>query len=366
MSAQMTQLEKPADLPRSRLETLPVEILELIFLFSLEINLPRASPYLSRALSSPILFTWLIRLVFSSTNPSSRHGFFTSEFLPPPLDFWGLSLEQRQHLQTTLLACRWCTFPLMRKCQREYVEHVLRNKCANLVFSPEDQKTLENLGPRLDNPEIDRQQGAHERRGKGDLIVNAQLSDRNTETSTSTSNSTINSTKTEDENESAKSKQRVDRKVAIWFHRGAVQIREPNEVYYENDLFRLPASTPMSPGLIPDKLLQSPWSDSQFDFLHLLSSDFYIDDDIYPNNRSSEITTRLIRKREIEPLRRLLRMEFRLANCRVPELWRVEHAHYQLIRRIAIGRQDPLVQLVKEERWNDLVRIGNTDLYCFF
>ncbi|KAJ5946191.1 hypothetical protein N7454_003030 [Penicillium verhagenii] len=360
MSAQMTQLEKPADPPRSRLETLPVEVLELIFLHSLEINLPRASPYISHSLSSPILFTWLIRLVFSSTNPSSRHGVFTPEFLPPPLDFWGLSWEQRQHLQTTLLACRWCTYPLMRKCQREYVEHVLRNKCANLVFSAEDQKTLEYLGPRFDHPTIDMQLGAYDRRGKGDLVVNARLSDRNTETSTSTS------VRIEDENESTKIKQRIDRKVAIWFHRGAVQIREPNEVYYENDLFRLPASTPMGPGRIPDKLLRSPWSDSQFDFLHLLSTDFCVDDETYSSNRSSEITTRLIRKREIEPLRRLLNMEFRLANCRVPESWFMEHAHYQLIRRIANGRQDPLVQLVQQERWNDLVTLNNKDMFRFF
>ena len=336
----MGQLDPLADHPCSRLESLPVEILQLIFLHCLEVNLPRASPRLSNALSSPLLYSWLIRLVFSSTNPSSREGFFTPDFLPPPLDFWALSWEERQQLQTTLLACRWCTLPLLRRCQREYVAHAIRRKCAGLVFHEDDEAILSNLDPRFDN--LDGCDWAvNGRRGKGDLVIPAQLK---TDSRASTSSS------------------RIDRKVAIWFHFGAVQIREPHEIYYENDLFRLPCSVAIRPGRIPDKVLRSPWSDSQFKFLQLLSTDFYLDEDEVRPDRSSKITYRLIRKRKIEPFRRLLRIPFRAANCRVPARWPLQPSHYSLVRRYGSGSGDPFAMTILNERWNDIPAEAKEDL----
>lgn len=352
----MTHPNILADHPCSRLESLPVEIIQLIFLHSLEINLPRASPHLSRALSSPLLYTWLIRLVFSSTNAGSRSGFFAPDFLPPPLDFWGLSWEQRQHLQTTILACRWCTLPLMRKCQREYVDHVIKRKCADLLFSPEDGETIKSLGARFDGLEVHDRPRMNDRRGKGDLVINAQLPEGKSKTKATTTQ----------KHRASSSRSNIDRKVAIWFHYGAVQIREPSEVYYENDLFRLPSSTAIGPGRIPDKLLQPPWSDSQFDFLHLLSTDFYLDDDEYLNDRSTEITSRLIRMRESEPFRQLLQMSFRAANCRVPAPWPLHSSHYYLIRRYAEGAGDPFARALLNERWHDLMANVEGDLLRFF
>lgn len=329
----------PLPNPCSRLESLPVEILQLIFLHCLEINLPRSSHRLGRALSSQLLYTWLIRLAFSSTNPGSREGFFTPDFLPPPLDFWALAWAERQNLQTTLLACRWCTFPLMRRCQREYVAHAIRRKCASLVFHTDDQALLSNLDSRFDNME-DCDWAPDGKRGKGDLVIPAQL----------------------EESLRTPSSKSVDRKVAIWFHFGALQIREPNEIYYENDLFRLPCSVAIGPGRIPDKILRSPWSDEQFQFLKLLSMDFYLDEDEVSPERSSEITSRLIRKRKIEPFRRLLCMSFRTANCRVPARWPLQPSHYSLARRCGSGSGDPFVNYVLNERWDDIPADTKQDL----
>lgn len=323
----------------SRLESLPVEILQLIFLHSLEINLPRASPRLARALSNPVLYIWLIRLVFSSTNPGSREGFFTPDFLPPPLDFWALEWEQRQKLQSTILACRWCTLPLMRRCQREYVDHAIRRKCADLIFSEEDRCILDSLDDRFDNLESC-DKAIDGRRGKGDLVLPAQLPD----------------------GERSSLSRSYDRKVAIWFHFGAVQIREQNEVYYENDLFRLPCSVVIGPGRIPDKVLREPWSDAQFEFLQLLSSDFYLDEDEHSAERSGEITTRLIRRRRIEPFQRLLRMSFRAANCRVPATWPLLAEHYRLIRRYTRGSGDPFANCILTERWDVIPASAKEDL----
>lgn len=328
-----------ADHPCSRLESLPVEIIQSIFLYSLEINLPRASPYLSRALSNQVLYTWLIRLAFSSANPGSREAFFTPDFLPPPLDFWGLSWQQRQHLQTALLACRWCTLPLLRQCQREYVDHAIRRKCADLVFALDDQALLTDLRSRFDDLS-DCDWAIDGRRGKGDLVIPAQLPE---ESRPSSSRS-------------------VDRKVAIWFHFGAVQIREPNDIYFETDLFRLPCSVVIGPGRIPDKVLRAPWSDSQFEFLQLLSTDFYLDEDEFSTDRSALITTRLIRKRKIEPFRRLLRMFFRAANCRVPAPWPLQSSHYAQIRRHGSGPGDPFASSILDERWDEIPASAKQEL----
>ncbi|KAJ5822664.1 hypothetical protein N7447_005004 [Penicillium robsamsonii] len=301
----------------------------------LEVNLPRASPRLSQALSTPLLYTWLIRLAFSSPNSGSREGFFTPDFLPPPLDFWALSWKDRQQLQTTLLACRWCTFPLFRKCQREYVAHAIRRKCVGLVFHPDDQVVLSNLDPRFENLEAC-DWAVLGRRGKGDLIIPAQLEKASRHT--------------------------VDRKVAIWFHFGAVQIRKPTEIYHESDLFRLPCSVAIGPGRIPDKVLRSPWSDAQFEFLQLLSSDFYLDEDEARPYRSSEITYRLIRTRKIEPFRRLLNMSFRAENCRVLARWPLQHSHYSLVRRYGSGPGDPFANVILNERWDDMPADAKQDL----
>ncbi|KAJ5484890.1 hypothetical protein N7539_004878 [Penicillium diatomitis] len=322
----------------SRLEALPVEIIQAIFLHSLEINLPRASPYIARALSKPILYTWLIRLAFSSANASSQQGFFTPDFLPPPLDFWNVTWQCRQRLQTQILECRWCTWPLMRRCQREYVEHVLRRKCADLVFTDEAQLVLGSLDASFNDLE-----GAdwapRGYRGKGDLILPAYLP-----------------------NEDAATPPTVNRKVAIWLHLGAVQIRFLNDVFYEDDLFQLPCGSALGAGQIPDKLLQEPWSEEQFQFLQLLSSDFYVDEDGANAERSSQITTRLIRKRRLDPFHRLLRMYFRTGNCRVPSRWPLQASHFALIQRCMEGPEDPFAQVVWNVRWDDIPTSARQEL----
>lgn len=327
----MGQRDPLLDHSCSHLESLPVEIIQLIFLHSLEVNLPRASPHLSRALSNPLIYTWLIRLVFSSANPGSRKDFFTRDFLPPPLDFWSISTQHRQYLQTTLLECRWCTLPLLRKCQREYVEHVIRRKCADFLFDSEDQALLSNLGPRFENLQ-DCDQATNGRRGKGDLVLSSRLPERLPDSSS----------------------RNIHRQVAIWFHFGAVQIRHPKDIHYENDLFQLPGSAISAPGRIPDKLLRSPWSDTQFEFLRLLYRDFYLEEDESSRERSTLITMRLIRKRRIEPFRRLLGMSFRSANCRVPAPWQLELSNYVQIQRYGVGPGDPFASLVLHERWHDI------------
>jgi hypothetical protein len=307
----------------SSLESLPVEIVQKIFLECLEVNLPRASLHVARALSNPTIYTWLIRLAFSSSNDSSTDDFFTSGFLPPPLDFFAMSPSDRTSLQTTILQCRWCTLPLMRKCQQEYVEHAIRQKSQHLILSPRDRDTLLNLGPHFSQRD-DHDRGQNGRRGKGDLIITAKTPGSD-----------------------------VDVKIAIWFNFGAVQIREPSPIYYETDVFRLPCSLITKPPRMPDKLLQPPWTQSKLEFLSLLATEAYIDED-NSYTRSKQVLRQVIRDRDYATFERLLGMTIRTKNYNYPIRWPARRSHFRAVLKHAQGPHDPFIQLMVEKRWHEL------------
>ncbi|GAD91576.1 hypothetical protein NFIA_050320 [Paecilomyces variotii No. 5] len=308
---------------RSSLESLPVEIIQKIFLECLEINLPRASLSIARSLSDPLIYAWVLRLAFSSANDSSGHDFFTPDFLPPPLDFFALSPEERGELQTRLLQCRWCTVELMRRCQREYVDHVIRRKCHRLIFSSQDQQVLSNL----DNYFLQRAQydrGRNGRRSKGDIVLTAK------------------------DPESQR-----DLKVAIWFNFGAVQIREPSPVFYETDMFRLPACAVDAPARMPDKLLRPPWTGAKLEFLSLLSLEAYIDEDS-SCHRSKRVIRQVIHARDFNTFEYLLRMYIRVKNYNYPLRWPARPSHFRAALKYARGPNDPFIKYLVENRWNDL------------
>ncbi|OJJ43864.1 hypothetical protein ASPZODRAFT_889137 [Penicilliopsis zonata CBS 506.65] len=306
------------------LETLPVEILQTIFLYSLEINLPRASLSIARVLSSPLIYTWLIRLAFSSDNESSRHGIFTPDFLPPPLEFFSLSRSQRRDLQAALLECRWCTLPLMRQCQRDYIEHVLRRKTGDLALSLDPaalQSSLDDGFSRLSD-------AAHGHRGKGDLVVASR-------------------TRADDGSASA------ERKVAVWFHFGAVQIREPSDVFYERDLFRLPCCNTEFPARLPDKLLRSPWTPTQLEFLDLLAGDAWLDEDpSFP--RARQTLRNVVRLRNHAAFTRLLEMHVRTVPYRYSVPWPVHQSTVIAVLKHADTHDDPFVAYLVHKKWNEL------------
>jgi hypothetical protein len=105
----------------SALEQLPVELLERIFLYALETNFCRASPFLASAVSSERIYRTLIRLAFFKDGdyPSlpgelrqqikiARDGIADAL---KPADYITMRLDEtdRVNLQATILRCRWCT-----------------------------------------------------------------------------------------------------------------------------------------------------------------------------------------------------------------------------------------------------------------
>ena len=101
-------------MPLSRLESLPVELLRSIFLYSFNVHLPLASPYIALALSSEHLYTKLVLLAFSGRIETGRTG---SHAVLPSASF-----------QTTIMSRRWFSLDLMKRCQVLFAQEVLEKE----------------------------------------------------------------------------------------------------------------------------------------------------------------------------------------------------------------------------------------------
>lgn len=124
------RLPKPdSKMSLSRLESLPVELLQSIFLCSLNVHLPLASPYLALALSNEHVYTRLILLAFSGTQ---RDG---EALLYPDLT--------SASLQTAIMSRRWFRLDLMRRCQVLFATDILERERSNSaweIISDETEK----------------------------------------------------------------------------------------------------------------------------------------------------------------------------------------------------------------------------------
>ncbi|PGH29963.1 hypothetical protein GX50_07298 [[Emmonsia] crescens] len=349
-------------LRKTPLERLPVELIQKIFFECLEINLPRSSLPIALALSNDVIHTWLIRLAFSSNNESARTGFFTKPYLP--FDYFSLCASQRASLQTEILKCRWCTLHLMRKCQRDHVDHVIRQKCKDLIMSPAGRQKLQDLKPywqsmdRLDP----RPSGS---RGSGDLTVETRVPKPplqqkiQPESSPSTSIFTnITPTPTPNTNTNVSISPGVTtpsthsdlRKIAIWFNFGSVQIRERSPIFQETDLFRLPSCSTREPCRMPDRLLCPPWTPDKLELLTLLSTEAYIDED-ERRDRSKAVLRQVIFDRDLETFKHMLGMHIRAKNYGYSFPWPVRQSHYRVAARYAGPTDDdPFLRILFTDR----------------
>jgi hypothetical protein len=95
----------------SRLEQLPVELLELIFFFCLEINLPRASFKLGEKLARYETFEALTLYAFFDFGVQPDFHTPIHRSMVRQLD-----VRERILLQNDILCCKWCTLDFLRSC----------------------------------------------------------------------------------------------------------------------------------------------------------------------------------------------------------------------------------------------------------
>jgi hypothetical protein len=97
------------------LEALPAEVIEQIFLHSLNLNLPRASPFVSRALSRERIYRSLILLAFWDVPVDIPVSKFIDRTMMGPFEYVPISREDRKRLQKQVLRCKWLTAERVRE-----------------------------------------------------------------------------------------------------------------------------------------------------------------------------------------------------------------------------------------------------------
>lgn len=105
---------RPAFQPKEQswLERLPIELLECIFLHSLEINMMHALPLLGKTLSKESIYRVLI--LFAFFDDDRQHPVEQKHF--DPASYRVLSDEERSRLQMAVLQSRWCTMARIQQC----------------------------------------------------------------------------------------------------------------------------------------------------------------------------------------------------------------------------------------------------------
>lgn len=166
----------------SKLESIPAELVEKIFLYSLNVNLARASPYLAAAVSNERVYRLLILLAFWDNDISPPHDseryvirkdgnvisrslalyedsgahtcrksqLFDIAHILRPLghNFTPLTYEGRKVLQSDIVWCRWCTIDRIRRQRPDLTRLLIAWWCFNpgYVLKEDNQgRELEEL-----------------------------------------------------------------------------------------------------------------------------------------------------------------------------------------------------------------------------
>ncbi|KAJ5698914.1 hypothetical protein N7462_000919 [Penicillium macrosclerotiorum] len=153
-SAAMSMASAPPSAPRrlSMLEALPVEVIEQIFLHSLNLNLPRASPALAAAVSREHIYNLLILLACFDDHPEWPRS-VTIERIFAPLEYTPLEPKARARLQEAVFRSRWCT--MERVCEQiPTIQNLTIHRHwfnAGITMEPEQQAALERFMNREDD-----------------------------------------------------------------------------------------------------------------------------------------------------------------------------------------------------------------------
>ncbi|KAL4771350.1 hypothetical protein BDW60DRAFT_190621 [Aspergillus nidulans var. acristatus] len=315
--------------PKSRLEELPAELIQEIFLRCLEINLARASIYLARALSNPIIYTWLVQLAFVKADGEGGTS-LTRDFVASYDVVGHIERDELKKLRTRILECRWCTLPLIRSCQLAFLNHVVKYQRRDFDIIPEDRSLLAGFARRFDDLKAC-DKAPNGQRGQADLVLRANRSDR--------------------EFDGSDSKRSHDYNIAVWFHLGIIEVlpagdsKPSGKIYFE-----LPCCEDAH---LPDKLLCPPWTEEKLEFLQLISTRAFLDRDT-EFRRATRTLRRLIRDRDLDTFTRLLHIYVRIECYGFPIIWPTNIVVFRAALKCADGPGDPFVRLLAEERWGHI------------
>ncbi|KAL2069154.1 hypothetical protein VTL71DRAFT_15492 [Oculimacula yallundae] len=139
----------------SLLEKLPVELLERVFQFCLNLDLPQASPVLAGKLASATIYNWTLMRVFG---PSWDRGYARQDVadekkyeVTVDSGEWG---EEDGELQSRVLRCRWASLEVLLRAKEVWVRRFAEDR----VFDPHyflKERNLTTTSPDPDDPKSD-------------------------------------------------------------------------------------------------------------------------------------------------------------------------------------------------------------------
>lgn len=151
-----TSTDSPTPVRRlSIIEALPVELIEKIFLYSLEVNLPCASPIIAGTLSSERIYRILILLAFWDDHSGGPLSPALSRILAP-IDYnciGPISEYARRTFQEKLFGFRWCTMDrLLKQVPTLMVMTIHRTWLDNgMKMEPSEEAALQTFMNREDD-----------------------------------------------------------------------------------------------------------------------------------------------------------------------------------------------------------------------
>lgn len=166
---------KPASAKRNKwsiLESLPVELIERIFLYSLNVNFPRSSPVLSSAVSSERVYRVLVLLAFwddsASASASGVDAVGTEGFgnghvgekmiwsILRPLDYAPLTEWERGELQRMVVQCRWFSVKRLLGLLPDLMNLVIQRHwvCPEIQMDEEQRSSLERFMGRKEDVRV--------------------------------------------------------------------------------------------------------------------------------------------------------------------------------------------------------------------
>jgi hypothetical protein len=135
----------------SSFELLPVEIIQKIFFYSLEVNLPRASPALARCLSAESIYRIFLLYSFFDENKEARipgkpiGSTITKAFRPA--EYRTLNPHEKIVLQLAVFNCRWCTYARVKACLPKLMKLTVQSVWTDngVKMEKEERLRLENF-----------------------------------------------------------------------------------------------------------------------------------------------------------------------------------------------------------------------------
>ncbi|KAI1942523.1 hypothetical protein LOZ66_000925 [Ophidiomyces ophidiicola] len=115
----------------SRLELLPAELIEHIFVECLDFSLPRASPVLASVLSSERLYRGLILLAFWNDPAPENASTALVRRKFRPVRYFPMDISDRQSFQRLVLNCKWCT---SERFENQITELVNLSLCRTILI----------------------------------------------------------------------------------------------------------------------------------------------------------------------------------------------------------------------------------------